>query len=353
MRKSISIIGSMGVPARYGGFETLAENLSIKLSKQFDIHVFCSKKKYLDNEKSSVWENVTRHFINLPANGILSVLYDLVSIFSAVKQTDILLVLGGSSGIFSWFFRLFYRNKTIVFHPDGMEWKRSKWNFFAKFYLEVSIKTACRFSHHLIIDNLAMFDSFKKYKKKVSLIAYGGDQYLDFIENKPLEKCSYWLTIARAEPENNLALVAECFSHLKNEKWLLVSNIIDTDYGRHLYNAYSQFSNILFLNKEYDKQAIGNLFSGAKGYIHPHGAGGTNPSLVAAMWSKKILLCHDNVFNRATTFDNAEYFSDSSQLNSLLNNKGLEFNPLLFANALEHYSWEIIAAKYASLFNNL
>ncbi len=350
MKKAISIIGCLGIPARYGGFETLAENISVRLSKQFEIQVFCSKNAYPKRDSNTLWNNITRRFLGFPANGFLSIFYDLVSMIYAVKSSDILLVLGGSSGIFFGLFRVLYRKKKIIFHPDGMEWKRSKWSLLTKIYLKISIKAACKFSHHIIIDNESLIKEYYKYRNKLTIISYGGDHY-NFIEGRN-ETDSVCSTIARAEPENNLQIVADCFKNLTKEKWILVSNYKDTRYGKHLNNLYKNTANIIFVDKEYDPKAISNLFSRVKGYIHPHSMGGTNPSLVAAMWSKKQLLCHDNPFNRSTTKNYAHFFSDSNELLSLIKDNNLLYNPSLFDIAQNDYNWGKISSQYANLFEN-
>lgn len=135
MKKNrIAIIGTVGIPAKYGGFETLAEQLVSNLSDEFDFTVYCSKKKYSKEERISQYKGAKLEYINLEANGIQSILYDCISILKSLKNNDILLILGVAGAFILPFIRLF-TNKKIIISIDGIEWKRDKWSFFAKMYL--------------------------------------------------------------------------------------------------------------------------------------------------------------------------------------------------------------------------
>ena len=177
MKKSISFVGSVGIPARYGGFETLVENLGLKLTQKYPINVFCTTKAYNKTERQRNWNSITRHFIPFNANGIQSIIYDFISLVIAVKISDIIVVLGGSAGFFLPWISLIARKKKIVFHPDGKEWSRNKWKSLSKLYLYLSIRVGCYAAHKIIIDNKALEPIYKKFKKKLVYCAYGGDQY--------------------------------------------------------------------------------------------------------------------------------------------------------------------------------
>lgn len=344
MRKKISIIGSAGVPSRYGGFETLSEELALRLNKKYNITVYCTTKLYNKHEQQRNWKNINRAFIKLSANGISSVLYDIISIFKAAKISDTLLILGGSGTIILPLFKLLYPGKKVIFHPDGLEWRRNKWNILIKWYLSVSIKTGCRFCDYIIIDNIALTKYYSRYKDKIRHISYGAHQ----INNK-IQSNKYWLTIARAEKENNLEIIAEVFKYENNKEWLLLSNWRDTKFGRILREKYKNYKNIKFLNANYDKDYTEQLLVNCHAYIHGHSSGGTNPSLVSAIVTGKRIICHKNSFNQSTTENMAEYFSSTQELTTLINTNN-SANKELKEMGILKYNWIDIANQYDKLF---
>lgn len=347
-KKNVSIVGTVGVPAKYGGFETLAEQLALRLQDNFNITVFCSKKKYTQAERNKNWEKVKRYFININANGPQSIVYDILSIIIAARHNDVILILGSSGTIILPFIKFCFRNTKIIFHPDGIEWKRRKWNVLGKLFLKISIKTGILYAHHVILDNKALVRYFNVPLNKTSFISYGGDHY--HINTK--ENGNYWLTIARAEKENNLDLIAASFLHSPNEKWVLLSNFSQTQYGKDLFKEYSSEKNIELLNENYDIAFIGELLANCKGVIHGHSTGGTNPTLVAAMWAKKIIYCHNNPFNRETTNNKALYFSTINELIDLLkppHPKGETEE--IFNYAKRFFNWKLICSEYKKLFD--
>jgi hypothetical protein len=168
----ISIIGTAGIPARYGGFETLAENLVRNKKNETQYTVFCSARLY--PQKQQAYFGAKLKYIQLSANGITSMLYDLISMFLSLRS-DIMLILGVSGSLFLPFIRLLYRGK-IITNIDGIEWKRNKWNWFARFILHVSEKTAVKYSDVIIGDNQGILDYIAHtYNKQAVLIEYGAD----------------------------------------------------------------------------------------------------------------------------------------------------------------------------------
>ena len=197
MKKNrIAIIGTVGIPAKYGGFETLTEQLVSNLSDEFDFTVFCSKKKYSKEERISHYKGAKLEYINLEANGVQSILYDCISILKSLKNNDILLILGVAGAFMLPFIKLF-TNKKIIISIDGIEWKRDKWSFFAKFYLFWAEKMAVKYSHFDISDNESIQDyTAMRYETLSKVIEYGADHtlqvkpnqtdYLKYCEKYPL-----------------------------------------------------------------------------------------------------------------------------------------------------------------------
>jgi hypothetical protein len=169
---NISIIGTAGIPACYGGFETLAENLVKNKVGDIQYTVFCSAKLY--KKQPAEYFGARLKYINLKANGVSGIVYDMVSMFLSLRS-DAMLILGVSGSLFLPFIRLLYRGK-IITNIDGIEWKRDKWNRFARFILHISERMAVKFSDIVIGDNQGILDYIvQEYNKKAVLIEYGAD----------------------------------------------------------------------------------------------------------------------------------------------------------------------------------
>ncbi len=349
MKKTISLIGSSGIPARYGGFETLVENICTHLKFEYEITVYCSETYYDKSQRSKSWNGINRVFIPLKANGIQSILYDLLSLIKASKNAEIIILLGGGAGLFLPLLKLLFLKGKIVLHPDGYEWKRQKWNFLTRSFLRISINTACRVADRIIIDNSALLDYYKQYSNKLYKATYGGDQHLS---PSPRNTKNYWLTIARAEDENNLLEIAKAFSVLKNKNWTLISNFNDTKYGRKLKAFCDATPNITLIPKVYDNEILQTYYNDCFGYIHGHSTGGTNPTLTAAMWLNKPLICHDNEFNRATTHSKACFFKNGTDLVTHLRNNRI-YNKDIISEATkiakEEYRWQKVIDDYKKI----
>lgn len=269
--KKIAIIGTVGVPASYGGFETLAENIiGDNCSDEIEYTVFCSSKD--NNEILSEYKGAKLKYIPLKANGIQSIIYDIISMIYALRGYDVVLVLGVSGGLFFPIFKLLSRSRFIV-NIDGLEWKRAKWNLLAKIILRLSEELALCFADAVIADNQGIVDYIKgRYKKKTHLIAYGSDHVIRDIslqrENEILSKYSvlregYAITICRIEPENNCHLILKAFSK-SGLPIIFIGNWDKSDYGVDLKNEYSKFSNINIINALYDLDELYVLRSNSK-----------------------------------------------------------------------------------------
>ena len=124
MKKKLAIVGTVGIPSKYGGFETLTEYITKDLSEKYDITVFCSSKSY--EEKIKKYNNCHLKYINLNANGVQSIPYDILSLLKALRFADTILILGVSGCISLPFLKLFFKKTKIVTNIDGLEWKRDK-----------------------------------------------------------------------------------------------------------------------------------------------------------------------------------------------------------------------------------
>lgn len=354
--KKVAIIGTVGVPGKYGGFETLAHQLVHQLSAQFKLYVYCSSKSYTKPERKKYYKGARLIFLPFKANGFQSIIYDTLSMIHAIFVADTLVVLGVSGGLFVPFVRLL-SNKKIIVNIDGLEWRRAKWNKFTKWFLHFSEKVAVRWSHADITDN-EMIKRYTaiQYKTVSHLIEYGADHVIDkknaTYGSQRLIKELYAFKVARIEPENNIHLVLKAFSQL-TYPLVLIGNWANSDYGIQLKSQYSVFKNIYLIDPIYDQEQLDLLRSNCSLYIHGHSAGGTNPSLVEAMNLQLPILSFDVSYNRATTEDQAFFFKDEEMLRDLvssltekeLNSCGESMKEI----ASRRYTWSVVASKYANL----
>jgi glycosyltransferase involved in cell wall biosynthesis len=362
--KKVAIIGTAGVPARYGGFETLANQLVFYLGDKFQLSVYCSTRYYPRSERKAYHGKARLYYLPLHANGIQSILYDMFSIFHALFYAEVLVVLGVSGAMLLPLVRLLTRKKIIV-SIDGLEWRRAKWGKGAKWFLKWSEQLAIRFAHADISDNEAIQNyTATRYGTLSTLIEYGGDHTLsiptltrDDYEEFPFLKEPYAFTVCRIEPENNLDMLLEAFRKLtaKRKNLVVVGNWNDSEYGRRLRALYGSrfYHNLHLLDPIYDQEKLDKLRANCQVYLHGHSAGGTNPSLVEAMALGLPIIAYDVAYNRATTENKALYFSDADSLTQLLINTDItcyrQLRPQMQQIAQMRYQWAIIAKKYEYL----
>lgn len=350
-RKEIEvyIIGTVGVPACYGGFESLVQNLVDYQSKDIKYKIFCSSESYIHKHK--LYKNASLLYLPLKANGVSSIAYDILSlIFCLFKKPDITLILGVSGCIFLPIYKALSNSKIVV-NIDGLEWKREKWGKLTKAFLKLSEKIAVLFSDTVISDNQAIADYVKsEYGIESEVIAYGGDHTLLEGHEIPSTKEDFFLSICRIEPENNVAMILDAFSK-SSAKLRFVGNWNASAYGRSLREAYSQYNNIEIIDPIYDIETLFELRSQCKGYIHGHSAGGTNPSLVEAMQFGMPIYAFDCSFNRYTTGSQALYFTNSESLQfSLDDDNNYASGDIMKRIANEKYQWAYISYRYEEIF---
>lgn len=361
--KRIAIIGTAGIPARYGGFETLAQHLVDHLGDRYQFTVYCSKFMYDKKEREALRNGPVRLvYIPLSANGKSSILYDMIAMFHALFYADTLLVLGVSGTSFVPFIRLFSRKKIIV-NIDGIEWKRAKWNSLARAFLRFSERLAMKYAHACIADNKVIQDyTVERYGKKAILAEYGADHVApqpfdnNVRHNYPFLHAPYAFTVCRIEPENNIHMILEAFAKAGGKHLVVVGNWNNSAYGKALYAKYSGMETIHLLQPIYEAKTLNMLRSNCHVYIHGHSAGGTNPSLVEAMYLGLPILAFDVNYNRETTHNKAFYYRDAEGLSALLSTlkiQDLMGNRIVMKEIAEaNYTWRQIAGKYVFLFES-
>lgn len=352
--KKISIIGTVGVPACYGGFESLVENLLDYTPDDVGYTVFCTSKKY--RTKLKTYKGAELKYLDLNANGKDSIMYDFKSMLASL-DSDIMLILGVSGCIFLPYIRRKYKGK-IITNIDGLEWKRDKWSLLAKWLLHTSEKMAVRYSDVVIGDNKGITDYVQyTYNKKAVLIAYGGNHVTKVDDDSlyikyPFCRNPYSVTVCRIEPENNISKILEAFSKMPDKQLVIVGNWGNGDYGSKLKDEFSKYGNIHLLDPIYEGHTINWIRSNAEIYVHGHSAGGTNPSLVEAMNLGLPILAFDCVYNKATTENKCLYWKDSEDIINIINsNKDFsDIGKTMKKIGSTNYAWQRITEQYNSLY---
>jgi glycosyltransferase involved in cell wall biosynthesis len=353
----VAIIGTVGIPANYGGFETLAENLVEKRQDAgIEYTVFCSSKAY--SEKLHRYKGATLKYVPVGANGWQSVIYDNISLMRAYFSADVVLSLGGSN-ILHPLLKLF-KKTPVINNFDGMDSGREKWGRLARRAIRVISGITARYSDVCICDNEVCQEYFReKYGRDSCLIEYGGDNAVPVRDDARLkaefglEPGGYSFKVARIEPENNIEMILDAFSRMPAERFVIVGNWNKSLFGREMKSRYGGFPNIDILDPIYDPVRLNLLRSNCKWYIHGHSAGGTNPSLVEAMSLGLPVIAYDVPYNVATTEGGALYFQDAASLTALLQTDG-DSRKAIAAKMKEiadrRYRWETICAKYEQLY---
>lgn len=353
----VAIVGTVGVPGRYGGFETLAENLvrHHQRSGTADrLTVYCSASTYPDRPPHYLTADL--RYSRLKANGAQSVLYDAVTLLdAALRGNDAALLLGVSGAMILPFIRLVSRMR-IVTNVDGIEWRRDKWKGLARYFLRLSEWVAVRFSHDVVADNEGIADYLREtYEAEAVVIAYGGDHALE--PSAPMFPATgsqglpadYALALCRIEPENNIVMILEAFASAK-KSLVFVGNWNNSAYGRSLRARYGSLAGIRLLDPIYDARALHWIRAGASSYVHGHSAGGTNPALVEMMHFGVPILAFDCTYNRFTTENRARFFSSAEALAQLAAEPaGQDDGAQMREIARRRYSWNQIGKQYFEL----
>ncbi len=357
--KNVAIIGTVGLPANYGGFETLASHIVKNLGDKYNFTVYCTTKKYKKEERLKKYPGARLKYLPFNANGIQSIIYDTISILHALFYADVLLILGVAGAWILPLVRLF-TNKRIIISIDGIEWKRDKWNPVAKLYLWWAEKIAVKYSHIDISDNESIQDyTAIRYNSLSRIIEYGGDHIMRVESTRkhhdqfPFLKYLYAIKVCRIEPENNVHLVLKAFTQIKNRYLVIVGNWDNSAYGKSLKKEYANFSNIFMLDPIYDQETLDLLRGNAIFYIHGHSAGGTNPSLVEAMSHGLPVVAFNVSYNKTTTEHRACYFKNSEDIVSFIKTNDMESlkksSAIMKKIADRRYKWDVIAQKYDEL----
>lgn len=352
----VSVIGSRGIPNRYGGFEELAEKLAIGLAQMgHEITVYNPHNHPIKNfDVPNV--RIVRIFNPEKILGSFGqFFYDLGAIIHTwFAPPDIILQLGYTSS--SIWFRLLPRRSRVVTNMDGLEWKRSKYGKLVQNFLLFAEKLAAKHSHLLVADHLAIEDYIhEKYQSQVVYIPYGADIPQEtnstILHKLSLKKGAYHVLIARMEPENHITEILEGVANSTNSMPLIVVGGTSNHFGKKLKRKFAHNTKIRFVGGIYNKEDLNELRLNAQLYFHGHSVGGTNPSLLESMACKCAIVAHNNIFNKGVLGKNARYFTQPEQIETLLNApfdvvKADKMARANLKSIRDKYNWRIVIEQY-------
>jgi len=361
MTRTLRILGTHGVPAAYGGFETAAENIALFLVRQgWRVIVYCQAEGK-GPITEDIWQGIERVHVPVTLDGWKGTsMFDWLSIRHACRHHDLCLTFGYNTAVFNLMQRL--RGIPNVINMDGIEWSRARWGIAKQAILYVNERIGCFVGNHLIADHpeIEKYLRTRAPQRKISTLTYGADPVLDApvapVLALGLQPCGYLTLVARPIPENSILEIVQGFSVKPRGRQLVLLG--DYDPATDPYHAAvraAASAEVVFAGAIYDKAVVQALRFHGLAYAHGHTVGGTNPSLVEAMAAANPVIAHDNAYNRWVAQDAALYFdsaeSFSARLDELLGSAELRAR-LQRASAARHaqeFTWDHIAGQYEQL----
>ena len=381
--RHVFIIGSKGIPAKYGGFETFVEKLTEQQkSKEIKYHVSC-----LAQDSKEFEHNGARCFnINVPNIGAAkAVYYDIFALRECIRyikenkiEKPIIYILACRIGPFVGRYKkqLKKLGGTLFVNPDGHEWKRGKWNAAIRKYWKISEKLMVKHADLLVCDskNIEKYikEDYKQYNPKTTFIAYGADmeksklsdndpKLINWYDEKGVKAKEYYLVVGRFVPENNYeTMITEFMKSNTKKDFVLITNVEQNKFYEQLKQktGFDKDSRIKFVGTVYDQELLKKIRENAYGYFHGHEVGGTNPSLLEALATTDLNLLLDVGFNREVSKDGALYFNKQyrnladliENLEDITENEREKLGNKAKKRIVEAYSWEYIIASYEGVF---
>ncbi|WP_067483537.1 DUF1972 domain-containing protein [Actinomadura hibisca] len=363
------MVGTRGVPARYGGFETAVEEIGKRLvAAGHEVTVYCRGDKHADGEYLGM------RLVHLPAieKKVAETLsHTGFSVLHAFREkigrdgADVALVFNAANAPLLPVLRTL--RIPVATHVDGLEWKRTKWSGTGQRYYRAAEALAVRWSDALIADARGIQDYYReRFGAESVFIAYGAPILAETDTAKLAEAGytpgGYHLVVARFEPENHVHLAVEGYRRSSATKPLVVvgSAPYADEYTARLKALAGDDPRITFLGGVWDQDLLDALYAGALTYLHGHSVGGTNPSLLRAMGAGASVVAYDVNFNREVLGAEAgRFFHDAASLAAEV--EAAEADPSAAADrgeaarkrAAEQYVWDDVAAAYERLCEDL
>lgn len=351
----IGLLGTRGIPNRYGGFEEFAEQVcKYWADNGHDVYVYCE-----DNENKEEFENENVNQVFVKASklpGLSQFIYDYRCTKHALTQNlDVIYHAGYATSVFGnlTFKRELHRK--LVYNMDGLEWKRSKFNKITKWLTKKLEKAAAFSGAELVSDNKGIQDYLEsEYGVPSTLIEYGANLLNDDIEYVDGYPEVFDLVIARFEPENHIEEIIAAYENQRKVALVLVANM-NTKLYRKLSPRIEEAPNIIFNGPIYEKKELAFLKTNCRYYIHGHSVGGTNPSLLEALAAGCNIMIHDNEFNKDVVSKYGHCWSSRAELEALLISEPKRLTKV--EDQLEYcsnrFSWDKIAEKHLNLFRRM
>jgi glycosyltransferase involved in cell wall biosynthesis len=360
----VAILGTRGIPANYGGFETFAQELSVRLVKRGHAVTVYGRSHYVPR---GLWEHEGVRLVRLPAvrhKYLDTVSHTFLSVLHALfRRFDVLLVCNAANAFCCWVPRL--TGKKVVLNVDGLERNRKKWNVLGRLHYRVSETLSCWFPSAVVTDAVEIQRYYRdRYRTETTMIPYGADPF-DTSPGETLARLGvgpgdYYLYVSRLEPENNAHLVVRLFEGLKTDRKLLV--VGDAPYAREYIAALKAVKDprIRFPGAIYGA-GYRELVSNAHAYLHATEVGGTHPALVENLAAGNVVFCLDTPENREVVGDAGVLFDAADAAGALARLQAFEDDPAgaaslrarARARAAAHYAWDTVVEAYLGLFERL
>ncbi|MCK4027112.1 glycosyltransferase family 1 protein [Streptococcus suis] len=386
--KTVYIIGSKGIPAKYGGFETFVDKLT-ENQKNKDIKYFVACMR--DNSaKSSItadtfeYNGATCFNIDVPNIGpAKAIAYDIAALRKAIElskknkdKQPIFYILACRIGPFISKYKkeIHQMGGQLFVNPDGHEWLREKWSAPVRKYWKISESLMVKYADLLICDskNIEKYiqNDYQKYSPKTTYIAYGTDLskselssednvVREWYNDKNVSENNYYLVVGRFVPENNYeSMIREFMKSNSKKDFVLITNVEQNAFYDRLKKetGFDKDDRIKFVGTVYNQELLKYIRENAFAYFHGHEVGGTNPSLLEALSSTKLNLLLDVGFNREVGEDGALYWAKDNlhkiiEESEILSQEDIEQMDLLSTKQVqERFSWEFIVDEYEKLF---
>jgi glycosyltransferase involved in cell wall biosynthesis len=359
-KAKIAILGTRGIPAKYGGFETFCEELSIRLAEAgFEVAVYCEAD---EGKADETYRGVRLVYVRRFRLGPLTtILFDVACFWKARKHYDLVYMLGYGAAFFAWFPRLWDARTWI--NMDGVEWARTKWSYLARQWFKVMEWTSMRTPNRIIADAESIRSHLQRRhgdRKACAVIAYGAypvsrEPDRSLLGAWGLESGNYYLVVCRLEPENHVLEILRGFARSATRRRMVVVGDI-RDPGTYVATLMAiQDTRIQFIGTVFDKEKLACLRFHCHAYFHGHSVGGTNPSLLEAMGCGNLVIAHDNGFNREVLRETGLFFRDEEAIpGTVARIEAQGFTSETFRagarkRIVDFYSWDRIAGQYAEL----
>jgi glycosyltransferase involved in cell wall biosynthesis len=361
----IAIIGTRGVPNRYGGFEQFAEIVSqYWVEKGHEVICYNPHDHYFTEDYFNGVKIVKKFNPEKSVGAAANFLYDYLCLRDAVKrQCDIYLELGYQSASISFLTIPKKERKKIITNMDGLEWKRDKWSPLVKRITKFAEKIAVKYSARLISDNIGIANYYKEnFSVDSDFIAYGCDT-VEILDKSIYQEyiggdIAFDLVIARLEPENSIETILNGVLKSSSDVPLFIVGNKDTKYGSYLQEKFKD-TRVKFIGGIFNKNILDSMRQNCRLYFHGHTVGGTNPSLLEAMAAGGNIVAHNNEFNSSVLENDAKYFISDKEIQEIRDNfleyenEFRVFNITNINKIKQAYSWNKIGDAYLEVFEGV